>query len=403
MHDRYEKGVAHEEETARRAPTSGGELTRRVRSFRRRAGRRLVAGAPRLLQGTAAATLAWVIARYVFDHQEPFFAPVAAVIALNTSLGERGRNTVRLLQGVFVGIAVGEVTLLALEGGYGSLALATFVAMGIAIVLGGTRIVVAQAAVGAILTVAIADAEAGVQRLADALIGAGVALVFSQVLFSPEPVALVRRAEAQALSDLADGLERTAEALERGDEELAERAMSGMRDVRDRLAELARTRQAGTRAARRSAVWRSQVAPVVRESENAGHLDVLGVSCIVLMRVAVASGAQGRDRLAPSIRQLSAALAELAEAPGDREIRQSAADRALAVSRPFADSGTAADASLAAADVAVRMVAVDLMTFAGVEPGEAANAVDEGTGELAVPSPPSTGRHPLSPERWRSR
>jgi hypothetical protein len=363
----------------------------------------LAAGALPLLQGTAAATVAWVIARYVFDHHEPFFAPVAAVIALNTSLGQRGLNAVRLLQGVFVGIVVGEATLAALEGGSGSLALATFVAMAIATVLGGARIVVAQAAVGAILTVAIGDAEAGVQRLADALIGAGVALVFSQVLFSPEPVALVRRAEAAALADLADGLERTAEALERGDEQLAERAMSGVREVRDRLAELARTREAGTRAARRSAVWQSQVAPVVRESENAGHLDVLGVSCMALMRVAIASDAQGRERLAPSMRELSGALAELAEAPGDRASRQSAADRALAVARPLANSGAAADAPLAAAEVAVRMVAADLMTFAGVEAQQALDAVDEGTGELEVPTPPSTGRHPLSPNRWRSR
>jgi hypothetical protein len=386
------------------APSNGRDkLARRMGRLRGRALRRLAAGAWPLLQGTAAATVAWVIARYVFDHHEPFFAPVAAVIALNTSLGERGLNAVRLLQGVFVGIVVGEVTLAALEDGSGSLALATFVAMAIALALGGARIVVAQAAVGAILTVAIGDAEAGVQRLADALIGAGVALVFSQVLFSPEPVALVRRAEAAALADFAEGLERTAEALERDDEELAERAMSGMREVRDRLADLARTRQAGPRAARRSAVWRSQVAPVVRESENAGHLDVLGVSCMVLMRVAIASGAQGRHRLAQMVRELSGALAELAQAPGDRATRQSAADRALAVAREFADSDAAANAPLAAAGMAVRMVAADLMTFAGVEPGRAVDLVDEGTGELEVPTPPPTGEHPLNPNRWRSR
>jgi hypothetical protein len=371
--------------------------------LRARTLRRLAAGAWPLLQGTAAATVAWVIARYVFDHHEPFFAPVAAVIALNASLGERGLNAVRLLVGVFVGIIVGEVTLAALGVGTGSLALATFVAMAIALALGGARIVVAQAAVGAILTVAIGEADAGVQRLADALIGAGVALVFSQVLFSPEPVALVRRAEAAALGDLAEGLERTAEALERDDEELAERAMSGMREVRDRLAELARTRRAGTRAARRSAVWRSQVAPAVRESENAGHLDVLGVSCMVLMRVAIASGAPGRQVLAPSMRELSGALAQLAEAPGDRATRQSAADRALAVARRFTDGDAEADAPLAAAGLAVRMVASDLMTFAGVEPRRAVEAVNEDTGELEVPTPPPTGRHPLNPNQWRSR
>jgi uncharacterized membrane protein YgaE (UPF0421/DUF939 family) len=53
----------------------------------------------------------------------------------------------------------------------------------------------AQTATASILTVAVAGGEAGTQRLADALIGAGVALVFSKFLFSPNPVLLVRRAE----------------------------------------------------------------------------------------------------------------------------------------------------------------------------------------------------------------
>jgi uncharacterized membrane protein YgaE (UPF0421/DUF939 family) len=110
------------------------------------------------------------------------------VIALNTTVGERGLNAVRLLQGVMVGIIVGELTIAAFEGGCGALAFATFVAMIIAAASGGTRIVIAQAAVAAILTVAIASPEAGVQRLIDALAGAGVALIFSQLLFAPEPV-----------------------------------------------------------------------------------------------------------------------------------------------------------------------------------------------------------------------
>jgi uncharacterized membrane protein YgaE (UPF0421/DUF939 family) len=365
---------------------------------------RLAAAAWPLLQGTAAATLAWVIARYLFDHDEPFFAPVAALIALNASLGERGLNAVRFIQGVFVGIIVGEITLAVLGVSVGSLALAVFMSMAIARALGGARILIAQAAVGAILTIAIGDADAGVQRLVDALIGAGVALVFSQVLFSPEPVALLRRAVSAALADLSQGLEWTAEALERDDEELAEQAMSGMRDVRDRLAELARTRQAGTRAARRSAVWRSQRTPVVRESENAGHLDLLGVSCMMLTRAALAADSEERRRLAPSVRELSGALAELAEAPGDREARQSAADCALRVGRRATHRDVAAgEAPVAAAAIAVRMVAADLMTFAGVDPERAVDLVEETTEEHEVPTPPPTGRHPLSPKRWRAR
>jgi uncharacterized membrane protein YgaE (UPF0421/DUF939 family) len=197
-----------------------------------------------LVQGTAAATAAWVIAKQVVDHHEPLFAPIAAVIALNAPLGERGLNALRLLLGVVLGIVAGELATLALGGGYGALALATFAAMSVAQAAGGARITIAQAAAGAILTVAVADGHAGPDRLVDAMIGAGVALVFSQLLFAPEPVALLRRAEASALAEMADGLELTARSLERDDDELGERALSRLRHLRDRLAELGRTRDA---------------------------------------------------------------------------------------------------------------------------------------------------------------
>jgi uncharacterized membrane protein YgaE (UPF0421/DUF939 family) len=177
----------------------------------------------------------------------------------------------------------GELAVGVLGAGYGTLALATFAAMAVAVALGGARVMVAQAA-GAILTVAVADGRAGPQRLVDALVGAGVAVVFTQVLFSPEPVALLRRAEATALTDLAGGLELTARALERDDDGLAERAMNSLRDLRDRLAELSRTRRASSRVVRHSLVWRARMAPVVRESEHAGHLDLLGGSCLLLTR-----------------------------------------------------------------------------------------------------------------------
>jgi len=136
-----------------------------------------------------------VIAKHVVGNHEPFFAPIAAAIGLNAARGERGRHAVRLLLGVVVGVIAGELTIAALGGGYGSLALAVFAATAVARALGGARIVIAQAAAGAILTVAVANGEAGTQRLVDALIGVGVALLFTQVLSSPEPLALLRRAE----------------------------------------------------------------------------------------------------------------------------------------------------------------------------------------------------------------
>ena len=359
----------------------------------KRASRRIADAAWPLVQGTAAAVIAWVIARYALDHEEPFFAPVAAVIALNATVGERGLNAARLMQGVVVGIVVGELTLAALGGEPGSLALATFVAMAIAVALGGARITVAQAAVGAILTVAIGDADAGVQRFIDAIVGAGVALTFSQLQFSPEPLRLLRGAESAALADMGKGLELTADALERDDEELGEHALSTLRDLRDRLVELGRTRQASSRVSRRSAAWRSQRAPVVRETENAGYLDLLGSSCLMLTRAALAAEAVDRRQLAGPVRGLAQALTELARDPGDRHTRQATVERLIDVARETAASGPPTDPALAAV-TGVRWVAADALMFAGVDPQQAVDAVEQGTGQFDVPTPPPAPRVP---------
>ena len=349
-----------------------------------------------LIQGTAAATAAWVIARYVLDHEEPFFAPIAALVALNTSLGERGLNAVRLLEGVILGIVVGELTLAALGRGYGSMAIAILAATALARGLGGTRIVIAQAGVSAILIVAVIDAEAGIERLSDALIGAGVALVFSQLLFSPEPVALMRRAEAAVLERIAHGLSLTARALEQDDKELAEQAIAAMRELPDDVAELRRARRASSRVARRTLVWRGQNALVVREKENADHLDLLAGSCLLLARFAPSLSSPDRLRIEPSVRGLASVLAELAEELGDRETRQRAADRALEVAKSVPGADSPAGSTLALAVTGVRLVATDLMVFAGVNLDDAFEAVREGLIEQRVAAPAPTARRRLN-------
>jgi hypothetical protein len=319
-----------------------------------------------LLQGTAAATVAWITAKHVALHPEPFFAPIAAVIGLNAPFGERGSNTLRLLLGVFVGIIVAELTLLVLGAGYGRLALATFLAMVVARALGGARIVIAQAAASAILTLATADGEYGLNRIGDALIGATIALGFSQVLFSPEPVGLVRRAEENALAAIAEGVARTARALEGDDPALVERALDYMRDVRDRLADLARSRRQGPRVARHSAVWWGRRTPLVAEGGRADHLDLLGTSCLMLTRTALVTPPPDRARLASTFRELGDVFAELAKDPGDRATRQAAAEQAVLVKRRFEHENAPPGSALGAAVVSLQLVAADLLLFAGV-------------------------------------
>jgi uncharacterized membrane protein YccC len=334
--------------------------------------------------------MAWVIATHLFRHHQPFFAPIAAASALNISRGERGSNAVRLLQGVIVGIVVAQLATGTVGAGDLTVAVATFVAMFVSLMLGGTRVVIGQAAASAILTTTTGSPDVGAGRLADALVGAGVALVFTQLLFPAEPVTLLRRAETAVLTDISHALDLAGQALEHHDDELAGQAIAQLRNVRDRMSELGRTRDSSERAAKRSPMWWGRRAsPIVRENENAGQLDLLGTSCLMLTRAVLDTDQVSREQVAPAVRGLGQVLGRLAKAPGDREARQRAADDALEAAGRLGDEPDDANPALVTARATVRLVASDTMVFAGVDPTEAAAAIKQGSGEMKVPDPPS--------------
>lgn len=352
-----------------------------------------------LLQQALAATVAWVLATHVVEHHQPLFAPVAAVSALNAPLGERGGNALRLVQGVVIGLLAGELAVDVLGATSASLFLATLTGMAASRALGGTPVAVGQAATAAILSVVTGDEHAGADRLIDALIGGAVALLFTQVLFTPEPVRLLRHAETRVLDDIAGAFDLTARALDDDDPDLSGQAIDGLRDLSDRLVELGRARTASKRVPRRSAAWRSQRAPVVKEDEDAGQLDLLGGSSLMVVRNAAEAEGDERDVLAPAIRSLAVETRELARDPGDRDVRQRATDGVLDTTRRLRSDPrvreAAPDSALAATVVAARCAAADILVFAGIEPDQAERALRSHDAGLDVPAPAPTPRTPF--------
>ena len=365
-----------------------GRVLRWVRARGAEAWRRVDSSAPQVLQTTFATTAAWLIAVRVAGHPQPFFAPISAVVALTAARGERGTTAVRLLLGVVVGILAGDLVMAVLGRTPWTMPVAVFVAMTAASALHTVRIILVQSAASAILTVVFAGTPAGSNRLVDALIGAGVALLVVQVLFPPDPVRLLRRAVTAALSDLASGLEEAALALESGDEDAERRARERLWEENERLNELAQARVFSSRIAHRVPLRRTLIPRVRKESENASSLNLLNVSCVLLTRAAFSLAEPDRERFAPVVRDLADALDGLAAHPDDHEARQTAADRALAAVRPLAERPSVPHPSLTTAVMAARMVAVDLMMFAGVAPEDALAAVRTGRGEPGVPPPP---------------
>jgi Fusaric acid resistance protein-like len=106
-------------------------------------------------QAALATSVAWVAAREVFGHPRPIFAPVAALIGVSATLGQRRRYAIEMVIGVALGIAIADALVVAI--GDGPVQIATIVAgaMAVAVALGGGVVLVNEAAASALLVVTI--------------------------------------------------------------------------------------------------------------------------------------------------------------------------------------------------------------------------------------------------------
>lgn len=148
-----------------------------------------------IAQCAIAAGVAWFIAADVLGHQTPFFAPIAAVVSLGTSYGQRLRRVVEVTLGVAVGVLLADLIVVQVGSGWWQLSVIVALAMSAAFLLDGGQLFVTQAAVQSIVvSTLIPDPGAGLTRWTDALIGGAVALVAATAV----PGAPLRRPREQA-------------------------------------------------------------------------------------------------------------------------------------------------------------------------------------------------------------
>ena len=213
---------------------------------------RLRAALPDAAAATVAAALSWALARALFGHPHPVFAAVTAIICLAPGLPNHGRQAVGLVLGVTTGILVGELAFL-LPGDLPALrlSLASFVAIMIAASYGLQAVVQIQAGVSALLVLALGPDSAGVVRLLDVFCGTAIGLLFSQVLFTRDPVRLLREGERALLGAVGAAFADAAAALAAEDQAHAQRALKRFSDAHKTLVEMA----GGVDTARSMATW----------------------------------------------------------------------------------------------------------------------------------------------------
>jgi len=136
-----------------------------------------------MVQTTLAAGLSWFVAVHLFGHNAPLFAPVAAIVSIDMTLGQRLRRAVELIVGASVGVGVGALLISAIGTGAWQIAIVVGLATSVAALFNGRAVINVQAAVSAILvaTLYVPGDTSGIDRLFDGLIGAAIGLVIDAV------------------------------------------------------------------------------------------------------------------------------------------------------------------------------------------------------------------------------
>jgi uncharacterized membrane protein YgaE (UPF0421/DUF939 family) len=321
-----------------------------------------------ILQTAIAAVAAWYLAKLLLTEARPVFAPIAAVICIGATYGERRQRALELIGGVVLGIGVADLLIHLIGNGAPQMGLLVVLAMTVAVVLGGGPVLVTEAAVSAILLVLIEPTGSGFPptRVLEALIGGGVALAISALAFPQDPVLLIGRSVQAVFGELGGALGRVAEALESNDPAQAEAALATVRDLDKGVREFEHALGVAHETARWSPSRRSARPEIVRYARSARHIDYAVRNTRVLARhVArfLRGGGEAPEELSAALRDLTAAtwaLAATLEEPGraNGEVRRLAARAAGHATRSFEGSR---ELGLAEIVAQVRSTAIDLM------------------------------------------
>jgi uncharacterized membrane protein YgaE (UPF0421/DUF939 family) len=340
--------------------------------------RRLRGRLPAILQTAIAALAAWYLSVLLLPDPQPLFACIATVDSIGASHGAHRQRATQLVAGVVCGLAVADVIIHLIGTGAPQLAVMVVLAMSVAVVLGGSELVISEAAVSAMLLMMTSTGNFSPNRILEAAIGGGVALVVA-LLFSPDPILPVSRAAQAVFGRLGRALERTAAALDEGDAARAEQALEQARSIDGLLREFDEALLTSRETVRTAPTRFGDREPIERYDRSLEQIDLAVRNTRVLARHSLRAIRAGEtpaelrgavDSLASSVWALAAAYDEPERAREARVLASSAAVDATAL-------GSTGGLALAEVAAPVRSAAVDLMRAADVVAGSAELPTEE--------------------------
>jgi uncharacterized membrane protein YgaE (UPF0421/DUF939 family) len=341
-----------------------------------------------ILQTAIAASLAYFLAYVVIGNEQPFFAPIAAVISLGLALGQRGRRAVEMVVGVAVGLMVADLFVLVIGVGTAQIGIVVALAMAAAVFFAERSLFVNQAAVSAILVIVLQPPDAGFSpdRFLNALMGGGVALAV-HYLFPINPERLVERAARPIFDELVAVLEEIAAALKGSDLERAEGTLRSAREIDNRVAGFREALEAGHETARLSPTRRRSLRHLEFYSNASIRIELTVINTRVLSRGAANAVRRG-DIIPPvlpeAVLDLSRAVRALAtflERPGPPdEARRFALEAARRATEILKERH---DLAISVLVGQVRSAALDLLRSTGMDQASALGALEEAAGRAS--------------------
>lgn len=353
-----------------------------VRARARQGWARVHASLVPVLQASAAAGLAFGLARYVLGHPYPFFAPVSAWVALGFSADRQVRRVAELAIGVALGVGLGDLLVHVIGSGWWQVAVVLAVAAFVGRFIDRGVLLTTQAGVQAIVLVGLpAGVLSGgpIGRWTDALVGGAVALVVA-TLGSTDPRRRPRELARNAMHEVGAMLRSLSVALRSDDPAGAEESLVRGRAAEPALAEWRTGAASAVDIARVSPGWIRYRGELVALQEAGAKADHAMRNARVLARRAVAVLGAGREltSLAGIIEDLADASVEIAVSLGtDRSLDRAGTDL-LAIAEcmdPFALAPQ--DWQAQSLVLLLRSLVTDLMEVAGVSPQAARDALPE--------------------------
>lgn len=332
---------------------------------------------PAIAQIVIAATAAYAFAYYVLGHSAPLLAATVTISSLGLVRDARPKRVLETVIAMILGILIAEVIVLVAGIGWWQLGLTLAASLLVARFFSDQSAFAIAAAIQAAIVMVI-PASVPFLRLIDGVVG-GIAALLVTALVPRSPLRAVTQEGIAAFMAFDGAVATLGQALRRADRHRAERGLAKARALQAPVDEWRAGIESGAAIARISPFLRRQRSEFERQERIRMQLDLASRNLRVIGRRTVYLCDDGVARPVPAdlLAELAAGARLISESLGDISYEPAAREAVRAVAARLDAATLAAGRSSVDQNLigALRPLAVDLMTAAGMPAADARSAL----------------------------